>query len=108
MEDPSPIKQIKASYATISKTLTQLGKVVRQERQLQAQENERRLRARDLKIAAETLDRYHASQRSRRAVLTGFNEYWRVIGKHSEPCLGTGMPNTHQAKVWKPRRPTAG
>jgi hypothetical protein len=40
---------------------------------------------RDLKIAAEALDLRHASPRSRRVVLTGFNEYWRVIGKHSQP-----------------------
>jgi hypothetical protein len=69
----------------MSKTLTQMGKLMRQERKLEAQENERRGRMRDLKIAAEVLDLRHASPRFRRVVFTGFNEYWRVISKHSQP-----------------------
>ncbi len=85
MKEPSPMKSFNASLAAMSKTMTQRGKDMRQERKLEAQENERRGRMRDLKIAAEALDLRHASPRSRRIVLTGFNEYWRVIGKHSQP-----------------------
>ena len=58
---------------------------MREERKLEAQENERRLRTRDLKNAAEALDKRHASPRSRRVVLTGLHEYWRVISTHSQP-----------------------
>src|SRR5260370_15354616 len=79
------MKGFNASLAAMSKTLTQMGKDMRQERKLEAQENERRGRIRDLKIAAEILDLRHASPRSRRIVFTGFNEYWRVIVKHSQP-----------------------
>src|SRR6266568_3018654 len=81
------MKSAKASLAAMSKTLTHMGKTMRQERKLEAQENERQGRMRDLKIAAEILDLRHASPRSRRIVFTGFNEYWRVIGKHSQPEL---------------------
>jgi len=79
------MKSLNASYSAISKTLTHIGKLVRQERQLQAQENERKLRTRDLTYVAEALDLRHASPRSRRVVLTGFNEYYRVVNKHSQP-----------------------
>ncbi len=79
------MKKINASFAAMNKTLTQMGKIMREERKLEAQENERRGRMRDLKIAAEIMDLKHASPRSRRIVFTGFNEYWRVIGKHSQP-----------------------
>jgi hypothetical protein len=79
------MKSINASLSAMSKTMTHMGKLMREERKLEAQENERRWRIRDLKIAAEALDLRHASPRSRRVVLTGFNEYWRVIGKHSKP-----------------------
>src|SRR6266567_2310792 len=85
VKDPSPMKSLNASYSAISKTLTHIGKLVRQERQLQAQENERKLRTRDLTYVAEALDLRHASPRSRRVVLTGFNEYYRVVNKHSQP-----------------------
>ena len=87
MKEESPMKSAKASLAAMSKTLTHMGKTMRQERKLEAQENERQGRMRDLKIAAEILDLRHASPRSRRIVFTGFNEYWRVIGKHSQPEL---------------------
>jgi aryl-alcohol dehydrogenase-like predicted oxidoreductase len=85
VKDPSPMKRLNASYSAINKTITEMGKLMRQERKLQAQENERQGRLRDLKIAAEIMDLRHASPRSRRIVFTGFNEYWRVIGKHSQP-----------------------
>ncbi len=85
MKEPSPMKSINASFSAMSKTMTQMGKLMRQERKLEAQENERRGRMRDLKIAAEVLEKKHASPHSRRVVLTGFNEYWRVIGMHSQP-----------------------
>jgi aryl-alcohol dehydrogenase-like predicted oxidoreductase len=85
VKEPSPMKSINASLSAMSKTMTHMGKLMREERKLEAQENERRWRIRDLKIAAEALDLRHASPRSRRVVLTGFNEYWRVIGKHSKP-----------------------
>jgi len=75
---PDPFKQM-------DKELRDFDKAMRQKRKLEAQENERRGRMRDLKIAAEALDLRHASPRSRRVVLTGFNEYWRVIGKHTPP-----------------------
>src|SRR6266581_2918004 len=69
----------------MSKTLTHMGKAMRLERELEAQENERRLRTRDLKNAAEALDKRHASPHSRRVALTGLHEYWRVISTHSQP-----------------------
>src|SRR6266567_1865966 len=69
----------------MSKTLTHMGKAMRLERELEAQENGRRLRTRDLKNAAEALDKRHASPHSRRVVLTGLHEYWRVISTHSQP-----------------------
>ena len=72
VKEPSPMKSINASLAAMSKTMTQMGKDMRQERKLEAQENERRGRMRDLKIAAEILDLRHASPRSRRIVFTGF------------------------------------
>src|SRR6266705_711727 len=81
------MKSAKASLAAMSKTLTHMGKTMRQKRKHEAQDNERQGRMRDLKIAAEILDLRHASPRSRRIVFTGFNEYWRVIGKHSQPEL---------------------
>src|SRR5260221_3152461 len=62
-----------------------MGKVMRQERKLETQENAAGGRMRDLKIAAEALDKKHASPRSRRLGLTGFSEYWRVIGRYSQP-----------------------
>src|SRR6266700_925307 len=80
-----PMKSINASLADMSKTLTHMGKLMREERKLEAQENERRLRTRDLKNAAEALDKRHASPHSRRLVLTGLHEYWRVISTHSQP-----------------------
>jgi AAA domain len=79
------MKSIDASFAAMSKPLTDFGKTMRQKRKREAQENELRGRLRDLKIAAEIMDLKHASPRSRRIVFTGFNEYWRVIGKHSQP-----------------------
>jgi aryl-alcohol dehydrogenase-like predicted oxidoreductase len=85
VKEPSPMKRLKAALAAMDKNLTQTGKALREERKLEAQENERRGRLRDLKIAAEIMDMKHASPRSRRIVFTGFNEYWRVIGRHSQP-----------------------
>src|SRR6266567_2644712 len=79
------MKSINASFSAMSKILTNLGKALRLERELEAQENERRLRTRDLKLAAEALDKQHASPHSRRVVLTGLHEYWRVISTHSQP-----------------------
>jgi aryl-alcohol dehydrogenase-like predicted oxidoreductase len=85
VKEESPMKRLKATLAAMNKNLTETGKALREERKLEAQENERRGRLRDLKIAAEIMDLRHASPRSRRIVFTGFNEYWRVIGKHSQP-----------------------
>src|SRR6266571_3992852 len=85
VKEPSPMKSINASFSAMSKILTNLGKAMRLERELEAQENERRLRTRDLKNAAEALDKRHASPHSRRVVLTGLHEYWRVISTHSQP-----------------------
>jgi aryl-alcohol dehydrogenase-like predicted oxidoreductase len=80
-----PFKQMDKELRDFDKSMRQKRKLEAQKRKLEAQENERRGRLRDLKIAAEALDLRHASPRSRRIVLTGFNEYWRVIGKHSQP-----------------------
>src|SRR6266702_3084619 len=85
VKEPSPMKSINASFSAMSKILTHMGKAMRLERELEAQENERRLRTRDLKNAAEALDKRHASPHSRRVVLTGLHEYWRVISTHSQP-----------------------
>src|SRR6266705_1673295 len=85
VKEPSPMKSINASFSAMSKILTNLGKAMRLERELEAQENERRLRTRDLKNAAEALDKRHASPHSRRVALTGLHEYWRVISTHSQP-----------------------
>jgi len=85
VKDPSPRKSINASFAAMSKTLTHMGKLMREERKLEAQENARKLRIRDLKYVAEALDLRHASPHSRRVVLTGFHEYYNVINRHFEP-----------------------
>src|SRR6266568_8293186 len=60
VKEPSSRKSINASLSAMSKTLTHMGKLMREERKLEAQENERRLRTRDLKNAAEALDKRHA------------------------------------------------
>ena len=85
MKEESPKKSINASFAAMSKTLTQMGKLMRQERKLEAQEAQRQRRTEDLKLAAEVMEKRHASPHSRRVVLTGFHEYYRVIGVHSKP-----------------------
>src|SRR6266705_6370340 len=85
VKEPSPMKSINASFSAMSKILTNLGKAMRLERELEAQENERRLRTRDLKNAAEALDKRHASPRSRRVALTGLHEYYRAIATYSRP-----------------------
>src|SRR6266851_2702863 len=85
MKEPSPMKSINASFAAMSKTLTHMGKLMRQERKLEAQEAVRRRRTADLKLAAEELDKQHASPRSRRIVLTGIHEYYRAIDTYSRP-----------------------
>jgi hypothetical protein len=79
------VKSINASFAAMSKILTNMGKLMREERKREAQEHERRLRTRDLKNAADALEKRHASPHSRRVVLTGLHEYWRVISTHSQP-----------------------
>src|SRR6266702_826757 len=94
VKEPSPMKSINASFSAMSKILTNLGKAMRLERELEAQENERRLRTRDLKNAAEALDKRHASPHSRRVVLTGLHEYWRVISTHSQPEPAATIPPT--------------
>jgi len=85
VKEPSPMKSINASFAAMSKTLTQMGKLMREERKLEAQEAQRQRRTEDLKLAAEVMEKRHASPHSRRVVLTGFHEYYRVIGVHSKP-----------------------
>jgi len=84
-KEPSPEKSIKAYLSVMSKTLTHMGKTLRQERKLEAQEAQRQRRTEDLKLAAELLEKQHASPHSRRVVLTGLHEYWRVVGVHSQP-----------------------
>jgi aryl-alcohol dehydrogenase-like predicted oxidoreductase len=85
VKEPSPEKNINAYLSVMSKTLTHMGKVMRQERKLEAQEAQRQRRTEDLKLAAELLEKQHASPHSRRVVLTGLHEYWRVVGVHSQP-----------------------
>jgi hypothetical protein len=72
-------------FKHMDKDLKDREKVMRKERKLEAQENARKLRTRDLKYVAEALDLRHASPHSRRVVLTGFHEYYRVINKHFDP-----------------------
>jgi aryl-alcohol dehydrogenase-like predicted oxidoreductase len=72
-------------FKQMDKELRDFGKVMRQERKLEAQENVRRLRTKDLKLAAEELDKQHASPRSRRIALTGIHEYYRAIDTYSRP-----------------------
>ncbi len=72
-------------FKQMDKELRDFGKAMRQERKLEAQENVRRLRTKDLKLAAEELDKQHASPRSRRIALTGIHEYYRAIDTYSRP-----------------------
>jgi aryl-alcohol dehydrogenase-like predicted oxidoreductase len=72
-------------FKHMDKDLKDREKATRKERKLEAQENARKLRTRDLKYVAEALDLRHASPHSRRVVLTGFHEYYRVINKHFDP-----------------------
>ncbi len=72
-------------FKQMDKDLKDREKATRKQRKLEAQENARKLRTRDLKYVAEALDLRHASPRSRRVVLTGFHEYYRVVNKHTPP-----------------------
>ncbi len=72
-------------FKQMDKDLKDFGKAMRQERKLKAQEAVRRRRTADLKLAAEELDKQHASPRSRRIVLTGLHEYYRAIDTYSQP-----------------------
>jgi AAA domain len=74
-----------ASSKHMDKELKSFDKAMGYLIKLETQEAERSRRTADLQTAAQTLDKKHASPRSRRIVLTGLNEYYRVVNRYSKP-----------------------
>ena len=74
-----------ATFSAMSRTLTQLGKAIRQERLLKTQETERQQRTKILNHVAQAMNNRQASPRSLRIALTGFNEYYRVAHNGFQP-----------------------